>query len=41
VLAEFGLDLTVLLVDDQGRLVSETDLATLLPGAFLPKDLEK
>jgi len=41
VLAEFGLDTLVILVDETGRVVSETDLAALLPGAFLPKDLDK
>ncbi len=41
VLAEFGLDTRVILVDETGSVVSESDLAALLPGAFLPKDLEK
>ena len=41
VLVEFGLDTLVILVDETGRVVSETDLAALLPGAFLPKDLDK
>ena len=41
VLAEFGLETTVIIVDEQGRVVSQASLADLLPGAFLPKDLEK
>ena len=41
VLAEFGLETIVILVDETGRVVSETALADLLPGAFLPGDLEK
>ena len=40
VLAEFGLDTTVLIADDQGRLVEETTVSGLLPGAFTPKDLK-
>jgi len=40
VLAEFGLETIVILVDETGRVVSETALADLLPGAFLPKDLD-
>jgi len=40
VLSEFGQDTLVLLADSQGRLVSETLLSDLLPGAFGPKDLE-
>ena len=41
VLAEFGLETIVILVDETGRVVSETALADLLPGAFLPGDLKK
>jgi len=39
VLAEFGLDTIVLIADCEGRLVWETSVAELLPGAFQPKDL--
>lgn len=39
VLAEFGLDTVVLIADGEGRLVSETTVAGLLPGAFTSKDL--
>jgi cytidine deaminase len=40
VLAEFGLDTVVLIADGQGRLVQETSVAGLLPGAFTPGDLK-
>jgi len=40
VLAEFSLDTTVLIADDKGRLVEETTVSGLLPGAFTPKDLK-
>jgi cytidine deaminase len=40
VLAEFGLDTVVLIADGEGRLVQETTVAGLLPGAFTPKDLK-
>ena len=40
VLAEFGLDTLVLIADGQGRLVQETTVAGLLPGAFTPRDLK-
>ena len=40
VLAEFGLDTVVLVADGEGRLVQETTVAGLLPGAFGPSDLE-
>lgn len=40
-LAEFGLDIAVLIADGEGRLVQETKVSELLPGAFTPKDLEK
>jgi len=39
VLAEFGLDTIVLIGDGEGRLIQETTVADLLPGAFTPKDL--
>jgi cytidine deaminase len=41
VMAEFGLDMLVLVADADGRLVQETTVAGLLPGAFTPKDLKK
>ena len=41
VLAEFGLDTVVLVANGEGRLVRETTVAGLLPGAFTPKDLGK
>jgi cytidine deaminase len=39
VLAEFGLDMIVLVVDGDGRLCQETSARALLPGAFGPQDL--
>ena len=41
VMAEFGLDTVVLIADGGGRLVQETTVAGLLPGAFTPKDLKR
>ena len=41
VMAEFGLDTVVLIADCEGRLVQETTVAGLLPGAFTPKDLKR
>lgn len=41
VLAEFGLETIVLLLDEQGKVVAETTSGALLPGAFLPDDLVK
>jgi cytidine deaminase len=41
VLAEFGLDTIVLLVDAQGEIKLETTVAELLPNAFTPKDLPR
>ena len=40
VMAEFGLDTVVLIANDQGVIVKETDVDGLLPYAFLPDDLE-
>jgi cytidine deaminase len=40
VLAEFGLDTLVLIADAHGRLVQETTVAGLLPGAFTPTHLQ-
>ncbi len=39
VLSEFGLDIQVLIANDQGRLLWEKSLTELLPGAFGPGDL--
>lgn len=41
VLSEFGLDIEVLIVDGQGKIVLETTVNDLLPGAFTPKDLPR
>jgi cytidine deaminase len=41
VMAEFGLDTVVLIGDPDGRLIDETTVAKLLPGAFGPGDLSK
>ena len=40
VLAEFGLDTIVLIADHHGRLVMETTVDGLLPGAFTPEHLQ-
>ena len=40
VMSEFGQSMIVLMVDDSARVVKETPLAELLPGAFLPGNLE-
>ena len=39
VLSEFGLDIDVFQVDDQGKLIQQNTLRNLLPGAFQSKDL--
>ena len=39
VLAEFGLEAVVIIVDEQGRVALETTVSGLLPGAFTSKDL--
>lgn len=41
VLSEFGLDIEVLLVNDAGELVQHNTVRELLPGAFLPQDLNE
>jgi len=41
VLAEFGLDIEVLLVDENGKLIQHNTVRDLLPGAFQPKDLSE
>jgi len=40
VMAEFGLDTIVLLADGSGKLIKETTVGELLPGAFRPEDLK-
>ena len=40
-LAEFGLDLKVLLLDGEGKVVRETTLRELLPDAFTPESLRR
>ncbi|HLE51273.1 MAG TPA: cytidine deaminase [Anaerolineales bacterium] len=39
VLSEFGLETLVLVIDGEGKIVQETQLSALLPGAFKPSDL--
>lgn len=39
VMAEFGLDMRVIVVDTAGRIHAESTVDGLLPGAFTPKDL--
>ena len=41
VMAEFNMEMTVLIADGNGHLIQETSVAELLPGAFTPKDLPK
>ena len=41
VLAEFGLDTVVLIADGNGKLLQETTVNELLPGAFTPEHLVK
>jgi len=41
VMAEFGLDTVVLIGDGDGRLVQETTVGGLLPGAFTPESLKR
>ncbi len=41
VMAEFGLDMIVLIADAQGNLKQQITLSELLPGAFTPGDLMK
>jgi cytidine deaminase len=38
-LAEFGLDLMILIVNGEGKVLQETSLKELLPQAFTPKSL--
>jgi cytidine deaminase len=39
VLAEFGLDVVVIIADGKGKIVLEAPLKSLLPNAFTPADL--
>jgi cytidine deaminase len=39
VMAEFGLDMVVLVADEHGTLRDENTVAEILPGAFTPRDL--
>ncbi len=39
VMAEFALDMTVILADAAGRITIETNVSDLLPGAFTPNRL--
>lgn len=39
VLAEFGVETVVVIADASGQVLSESTVAELLPGAFLPRDL--
>lgn len=41
VMSEFGLDIEVILVDESGSLLQQETVRDLLPGAFLPQDLEE
>ena len=41
VLSEFGLDTIVLIADGEGKLLQETTVKELLPGAFTPEQLVK
>jgi cytidine deaminase len=41
VMAEFGMDTTVLIADGKGRILRETSVAELLPEAFTPESLKK
>lgn len=40
VLAEFGLDTLILVVNEKGEILQESPLSSLLPSAFQPKDLQ-
>lgn len=39
VMAEFGLETSVIIADDQGKIHSESSVRELLPGAFTPNSL--
>jgi len=40
VMAEFNLEMKVIIADEEGHIVQETTLDHLLPGAFTPRDLK-
>jgi cytidine deaminase len=40
VMAEFGLDTVVLIGNGEGRLIQQTTVSELLPGAFTPEHLK-
>lgn len=40
VMAEFSLEMTVLIADKNGHLIQETSVSALLPGAFTPAKLK-
>jgi cytidine deaminase len=40
-MAEFGLDTVVILADGKGKIVEETTVGGLLPGAFTPSHLKR
>ncbi|HSM71576.1 MAG TPA: cytidine deaminase [Anaerolineales bacterium] len=40
VMAEFGLDTMVIMADGKGKIVQETTVKDLLPGAFTPEQLK-
>ena len=40
-MAEFGLDTIIILADGTGKIVLETTVMELLPGAFTPEHLKK
>ena len=41
VMSEFGLDIEVFLVNEEGEIVQRNTVRDLLPGAFLPEDLDE
>jgi len=41
VLSEFGLDIEIITLDSEGKIVSETTVGNLLPDAFGPQHLPK
>jgi len=41
VMAEFGLETVVILADGKGKIMEETTVGGLLPGAFTPEHLKK
>ena len=40
VLSEFGLDIIVIVVDEDGNIIQEAPVKHFLPGAFTPSDLD-